>query len=141
MFKRNQRKRFVISEGDLDAHTRRSLASIPHDNPTESAAAIQGGIEDGKFKLLDVNEDGQRVGFAVYALEAHAQGREFLVVACQGKSKTGDLSMAISAKLEDLAREFGCQTIRLHTMRTGLVKKLTENADWFVSEIVMRKEL
>lgn len=140
-FKREQRKRFVLREGYLDAQKRACLHRlIPQDSPTEGMHIVERGIDSGEMKLLDVFEDGRIVGITIYSIEENENGREFLSIASYGESGS-DLSRSIIPKLEDYAREFGCKTIRLHTMRTGLVKKLTDHLGWYVSEIVMRKDL
>lgn len=139
-FKREQRARFVLREGFLDAEKSKELHRlIPHDSPIETMRDVERGIRSGEFKLLDVLENGQRVGFTVYAIVEGNGTKEFLSVASHGKSNT-DLSRAIIPMLEAEARKQGCNSIRLHTMRTGLIQKLI-SIDWYVSEIVMRKEI
>lgn len=140
-FKRDQRAKFVLREGYLNEQTRRQLHRlIPQDNPVETTSVIEDGIRDGSMTLLHVYERGEKVGWTVYSIIKHDAGKEFLSVASHGKSRS-DLSTSIIPHLERLAKDKGCQSIRLHTMRTGLVRKLESKLDWYVSEIVMRKDL
>jgi len=139
-FKRGQRLRLVLQDGYLDDEKAKNLhRNIPSDNPAESAAMIEAGIKSGDFEVMDLIEDGENIGFTVFAIVDHDRGKEFLTIACYAKGKS-DVSANITPILEGIAKARGCSTMRMHTMRTGLVKKLSKD-DWFVSEIIMRKEL
>jgi len=139
--KRKQRKLYVLRDGMLDDTKRGQLHNlIPADSPTETMHFLERGIDRGEFTLADIFEDGERVGFTVYTITENEDGKEFLSIASYAKGK-GNVTIEAMPILEGIAKAKGCKTIRLHTMRTGLVKKLTENLNWYVSEIVMRKEL
>lgn len=140
---RKRRVSFVVSEGILDHLKQAQLRySVPADSPTENFDSIIQGVRTGEFKMLDVFESGEKVGWTVYKICENEDGLEFLSVASHGKSLGGnDLSKAIIPILEGMAKHLGCGSIRLHTLRPGLVKKLSEGMGWFVSEFVMRKEI
>ena len=140
---RKRRVSFVVSEGMLD-HLKESQLrySVPADSPTENFESIIKSVRSGEFQMLDVFEAGLKVGWTVYKICENEDGLEFLSVASYGKSLDGnDLSRAIIPILEGMAKQLGCKSIRLHTLRPGLVKKLSENMGWFVSEFVMRKAI
>ncbi|WP_269526500.1 hypothetical protein [Coraliomargarita parva] len=139
-FKRIQRGKFVLRAGFLDEQKRRDLHRvIPFDNAVESMHALEKQVQSGECTLAGVFEEGQEVGWTIFKVIEEDHGRELLSVASRGNSKS-DLSNEIIPILEDIARQYGCRSIRLHTMRTGLVQKLIK-LDWFVSEVVMRKEI
>jgi hypothetical protein len=126
--------------GFLDAERCKQLhQSIPCDSPVETMDYVEKRVMSGDYTIASVFEDGTPVGWTVYGIENHEQGREMLSVASYGQGK-GNLTRAIIPKLEGVARGEGCKTIRLHTIRPGLVEQLLKQG-WFVSEIVMRKEL
>ena len=139
-FKRSQRLNFVLQEGYLDAEKAKDLKrNIPADSPAEKMEDIEAGIQSGKFELLDIYERREYIGFTVFVIVDFEGGKELLSIATYAKGHS-DVTIGAMPLLEDFAKARGCQTIRLHTMRTGLVRKLSE-ADWFVSEIILRKEL
>lgn len=142
--KRKLRAKFAVSVGILN-HVKEAqlLFKVPADSPTEHMSYIVEKVRSGEFTLLDVFEDGQRVGWTIYSIEENELGKEFLSVASYGKSNSGqDLSANIIPILEGLAKEKACKSIRLHTLRPGLVKKLSSpEIGWFLSEYVMRKEI
>lgn len=138
-FKRHQRARFALRDGFLASEKEKDLIrNLPIDNPSGSTDYILDGLESGEFSKLDVFEDGKKVGLVVYQIEEDKNGKELLIIAAAGTGT--DLSRNIIPLLEVFALSRECTSLRLHTMRTGLVKKLSE-LDWFVSEIVLRKEL
>jgi hypothetical protein len=135
------RAKYVLADGFLD--TEKSLAMhryIPADSPAETMAAVERGVRDGRFQLLDIFEDGQPIGFTVYHICECDAGPEMLSICTYARGR-GDVTIDAMPLLEGVARQKGCKTIRLHTMRPGLVEKLKTHCDWFVSEIVLRKEL
>lgn len=138
-FKRDQRAAYVLRPGFLDAEQRKQLHRlIPHDSPAETMHVVERGLQRGEFEQMDIFQDGRRVGFTVFVENEEDAGKEMLSICtyADGENVTG-LAMPL---LEDVARSRGSKTMRLHTMRTGLVEKLRRSG-WFVSEIVMRKEL
>ena len=139
-FKRIQRGKFVLRAGFLDEQKRKDLnAVIPFDNAVESMRTLEAQIESGDATLAGVFENGKEVGWTVFKVIEEHYGKELLSIASHGHSKA-DLSNEIIPILEDIAKQYNCKSIRLHTMRTGLVQKIIK-LDWFVSELVMRKEI
>lgn len=137
---RARRFRYVIREGFLDEEKRKALhRMIPADSPAETMAAVEAGIGRGEFSLMDILEDGEKIGFTVFCVCQVDSGKEMLSIATYAKGR-GDVTTEAMPLLERIAEDQGCRSIRLHTMRTGLVEKLKNKLGWFVSEIVMRKE-
>lgn len=138
--KRKARARYVLSEGFLDEQKRRSLSDdIPADNPVGCQDYIAEGIRDGRYKLMDIIEDGEAVGWCVYAILPRGELKEMVCVSAFAKGRD-NVAAGITPILEDIAAANGCKCFRIHTMRTGLVEKLLGQG-WFVSEIVLRKEI
>ena len=138
-FKRDQRALYVLRDGFLDEQKRKDLHRlIPADSPVETTRLIESQIRNGEAWLYDVFEDGEPIGFTVYTF-VEGDGKELLSIASYAKGR-GDVTAEVMPLLEGIAKSNNCKSIRLHTMRTGLVQKLIK-ADWFVSEIVMRKEI
>lgn len=140
-FKRGQRASYVLRDGFLDAEKLKALHQrIPADSPAETMAGVQAGLDRGEFELLDILEDGKDIGFTIFAIVDHDGGKEFLSIASYAAGR-GDVTAEVMPLIEGVAKARACKTIRLHTMRTGLVEKLSKNLNWYVSEIVMRKEI
>lgn len=141
-FSRRQRAKYVLRPGFLDAEKRKALhLRIPQDSPVETFAGVESGVKSGEFQLFDVYQDGKRIGFTVSTVTEGDAGRELLSIASYSDGGKGaDVTGGAMPILEKIAQEQGCTGIRLHTMRTGLVEKLIPEG-WYVSEIVMRKNL
>jgi len=115
------------------------MARLPECDPTVSPDWFRAQVEAGGLKVLTAeNEDGEHVGTLLVRTEAGDLGKEFVIVAAAGGYEGVDLTAAILPTLERLAREGGCCTVRVHTMRPGLVRKLGRMG-YATSEIVMRR--
>jgi len=140
-FKRGQRAIYVLEDGFLDSEKTKALHElIPADSPAETMADVEAGVNRGEFELMDIYEDAEKIGFTIFAVIEGDSGQELLSIATYAKGR-GNIAIEGMPLLEGVAKSRGCKTIRLHTMRTGLVKKLTTGLNWYVSEIVMRKEI
>lgn len=114
--------------------------SIPFDNPTAWNDYLARGVKDGSFVLLDITNNGERVGLLVYRVDASA-ARELVIVAAYCNPIPGvDVSTFIVETSEALGKKENCQSVRFHTLRPGLITKTTK-AGFRVAEIVLRKSL
>lgn len=139
-FKREQRANYVLQEGFLDEEKRKSLSNdIPADNPVSCQDFIAEGIRSGKYKLMDIVENGVSVGWCVYGILPLGEQKEFVLVAAYARGRD-NVSEGITPILEGIAAQHNCKSFRVHTMRPGLVKALLKQ-DFFISEIVVRKEI
>lgn len=100
---------------------------------------IAEGCRTGLFQCAEVVHNGKKVGLSIFQIIENEAGKEFLSIASIGTDRT-DLTKSIIPILEEIAANYGCKSIRLHTMRPGLCSKLFP-LGWFASEIVMSKEL
>ncbi len=115
------------------------MARLPECDPTISPDWFRAQIEAGGLKALTAeSDDGEHVGTVLVRTEAGDLGKEFVIVAAAGSYEGLDLTAAILPALERLARDEGCVTVRVHTMRPGLVRKLGRMG-YATSEIVMRR--
>lgn len=126
---------FILRPGQWDADAAAWSRRIPHDWPGDHVENLRRQHSAGEIELVHVYEDGRKAGFLAYARD----GREFVIVSCF--SRTGDDFCAQALpQIEALALAAGCDSIRFHTMRPGLVKK-AQTLGFRVSEIILRKAL
>lgn len=133
--------RYILRPGVLDSQAAEWISKVPFDSPAESADRIKRDLDAGKSVLLNCfAADGRRVGVTVYRIEDHDLGRELVSIASFGSDGGADLTREVLPMVEAVARSKGCVSVRLHTMRAGLIRKLLKD-DYFVSEVVLRKRL
>lgn len=128
----------MLKPGVLTGKQLDEITKIPYDSPTETQAAVIAAIRRGEHKVLKVSQEGKEVGFTVYSVIENERGAEFLSVVSWGQGVS--LTEEVIPLLEDIARQLGCRSMRLHTCRPGLIEKLLKQ-NWFCSEIIMRKAL
>lgn len=93
---------------------------------------LKHAADDGR--MFRVEHDGRLVGF--FALEY--LGAEMLLMAAVGRDPGVDLTDAVLPWLEAEAAAVGFESLRIHTRRAGLGKKLA--ARGYDAEMVLRKE-
>jgi hypothetical protein len=130
----------LLASADLTA-AEVSLAAIPNDDPGGCfAPVVLDQIRAGTATLLQIFEGETAVGFTVYKIETFAGGhREMVSIATRTTSKR-PLRMGLNEHLCELARLNNCQSIRMHTVRHGLVRAAL-SVGWHTAEIVLRKNL
>jgi len=117
------------------------LRRIPNDDPKGTfAPAIIDLIRTGKAKVFEIVRNGAVVGFTVYQIENFGPNYKELISVATHCPHTSNLRYEIEAQLLQHAKNLGCQSIRMHTVRQGLVKEALDN-DWHVAEIVLRKSI
>lgn len=132
----------------MDSH--RQALTICRANWTEEAARVLapsipfGSAEDLREQvaagacLFQVERAGDLVGFYVLRIDQSASGAEGVLVAAAARDET-DLTASLLPHIE---RQFiGCKTIRIHTARPGLARKLATRGGYGAAEIIMRKSL
>lgn len=85
--------------------------------------------------LFQVIAEGAVVGYYVLAVD----GDEGVLLAAAGRVNGVDLTDCLMPIIE--AQFVGCASLRVHTSRPGLVKKLVKNHGYNGVEIVVRKAL
>lgn len=89
-------------------------------------------------KLFRVSEGENEIGFYLLRVDKNPSGAEGVLVAAVGRDKNNDLTEVILPVIE--RQFFGCKSIRIHTQRPGLAKKLSR-AGYGAAEMVLRKPL
>lgn len=122
----------IQPEGWSDEAAQVLAAAVSHVSVGEIAAQVKAGAV--LFRVMDT---GDTVGFYVLRVDHTADGAEGVLVAAGGRADfdiTGEL-------LRHVAGQFtGCQWLRVHTSRPGMVKKLAGQG-FEGLEMVMRKKL
>jgi hypothetical protein len=127
----------LLASADLTA-AEVALRGIPNDDPNgKFVPQVMALIRAGKYQLAEVMVEGARVGFTVYYVEEFGDHREFVSVATSCP-KTNGLRFDLEKILLSFAQYARCKTLRMHTVRHGLVKQALDR-DWHVAEIVLRK--
>jgi hypothetical protein len=114
-----------------------AAAVLSEATPYASADDLQAQEKAGA-KLFRVTCDKKRVGYYLLRVDRLAAGNEGVVVAAAGKLDGVDL---ITLLMPTVEKQFiGCQTMRVHTARPGMARKLAVKG-FAAGEIVLRKKL
>lgn len=107
--------------------------------PYGSVSDLEMQIKHEGAKLFEViAENAGRVGFYVLRIDKNASGFEGVIVAGAGSLRGVDLVELVVPAME---KQFmGCASVRVHTARPGLAKKLA-GMGYGAGEIVLRKKL
>lgn len=128
--------RCVLRPAQWDENAQAWSRLLPADHPEDLTAFLAAEVNSGRSKVSHLVKDGARVGFLVFTVtEAH----ELLVQAAFARDTGGNLLAEFMPRLEQLARECECDTIRFHTMRAGLIVAAQRHG-FRVSEVIMRKD-
>lgn len=129
----------LLSSADLTS-AEVALRQIPNDDPNGCFYKdVLDSVRAGKYQLIEIKVSNERVGFTVYFIETFGEHKEFVSVATWGSAKS-TLRFDLEKMFCALAKNLGCQTLRMHTVRHGLVRDALQ-AGWHVAEIVLRKNL
>jgi len=127
----------LLASADL-SQAEVALQRIPNDLPglTFSQSVID-QVKSGRYKLCEVLDNGEQIGFTVFFIDEQEGFREFVSVATKcfpNKILRYDLENLFI----ELARRHECVSMRLHTLRHGLVNTALQNG-WHCAEIILRK--
>ena len=89
--------------------------------------------------LYRVAEGDKTLGFYMTRFDSDAQGFEGVIYAGAGAADF-DLTEVIVPFAEQQLKAFGCYSVRVHTARPGLVKKLAKMG-YGAAELVLRKKI
>lgn len=132
-------KTLALARMPWDAVCDRWARLIPGDDPLFNLDSLKSRTESGLLTHHAVMQDGKRIGFVLTAIESGSNAKELVIVASYiqpGANASDDLSAC-----EAIARAENCDSIRIHTVRPGLVRKLTQNHGFRLSEVILRKTL
>lgn len=94
--------------------------------------------EDGA-NLYHIVESGKTLGYYMTRLDVDAQGVEGVILAGAGNADF-DLTEVVIPYAESQLAAQGCYSVRVHTARVGLVKKL-HKIGFGAVELVLRKRI
>lgn len=107
-------------------------AAVIHVSVSELAAQVAAGAV-----LFRVSDDVGLIGFYVLRVDHTADGAEGVLVAASGRAGF-DITATLVPHVE---RQFiGCKTMRVHTSRPGMARKLARQG-YAGAEIILRKSL
>lgn len=129
-------KALTIHAARWTAETEHLIAKALTDATVED---IKRQTESGNAKLFSVcDEDAEIVAAFVLRVDAQVNKNVGVVVAAGSEEKDLDMTAAMMPYIETMFT--GCQSLRVHTARPGLVKKLCR-LNWKVAGIELTKEL
>ena len=109
-------------------------------HPVEGLADIERSVDNGRAAVFTLYRGSERIGSAACMIQAFAGGREFVIVAAGASNLGRSLIPEVLPTLEEFAVENGCDFVRVHTRRPGLVRRLTA-AGYDAGETVLRKRV
>ncbi|MGD1934214.1 MAG: hypothetical protein ACFB0Z_06860 [Candidatus Phaeomarinobacter sp.] len=117
----------------------------PGDDPIMAVEWYEREVREGRVNLIRYSDQNDRpVAHAGWWIDRNAAapdgGDEFVIAGAVSALPKVDMVAALLPGLEAMAREHGCVSIRFHTQREGLSRKV-EGMGWERSEIVMRRAL
>lgn len=107
-----------------------------HETP-ETVEWFKREVERGRSVLYQVEQGGELLAAIVVRIDAEPEGLEAVIASAAG-SAGFDLTANILPAIE--ARFSGVNSIRIHTSRAGLCRKLTRQG-YEQAEIVLRKRV
>lgn len=128
--------------GHTDTLAAKTQALIPFDEPGTHAGWLKENIEAGRLNSTIIKVDGEEVGLLTWAVVEETDGsrKELLISTAIADSKKLPFLPIIKTVALKLAKEAGCDYIRFHTVRKGMVKQAIA-LGFYASEIVMRYQV
>lgn len=115
------------------------LAPVCADDPA-GIADVKRQVKTGCASLFKVETPDRLVGFYVVRIDQLSAGDELVIIAAAGRLPGVDLIAVMLPTFEAQAVMSDCKSVRIHTNRRGMVKKIARRGYGF-SEWVFRKEL
>lgn len=103
-----------------------------------SVLDIKRQVVDDKAALFKISQNDETLGFYVLRVDKLEAGFEGVVIAMACKNSEFDMIQTLEPVIR--GQFINCNSIRLHTARGGLVKKLTK-LGYMPQEFVMKKFL
>lgn len=128
--------------GKTDTLAARSQELIPFDAPGAHEGWLKSAIERGGLSSTVIQVDGEEVGLMTWAVieSPDSSLKELLISTAHAESKKLPFLPIMLTVARKLAANNGCDYIRFHTVRKGLVKQAI-SLGFYVSEIVMRHKV
>lgn len=107
--------------------------SVPYASIEDLRAQVEAGAV-----LFEVKRGADLVGFYILRVDQAPSGAEGVLVAAAARDEM-DLTAFLLPHIE--TQFIGCRSVRIHTARPGLAKKLATRGGYGAAEIIMRKVL
>lgn len=133
-------KTLVFSVGAIDELLTESLKAIPFDSPQCWGDWIRNGIKTGALSSVVLSLDDKAIGSLTYAISGEPPRKELLISHAYINDTTFGYLPLLTTFAQRVGREAGCNSIRFHTVRKGLIIGALKQG-FHVSEIVLRKKL
>ena len=100
-------------------------------------AEIERDLLDGTLKTRLIGNT-ENIALCLYSID----GKELFIAALKSVKTNHEIPLAETtlAELETIAKEHGCEYLRFHTFRPGLVAKALENG-FIAPEFILRKRI
>lgn len=133
----SEEQKVIISLGEWNEETAQLVAlAVQH----ASLADIERQVTGGRAKLFIVSsEAGAMLGAFVLRVDELARGSEGVIVAAAGSGRDIDLTASVLPVVEKMF--INCVSVRLHTARTGLARKLMRHYGYVTREVVLVKDI
>jgi hypothetical protein len=133
----DQLGRYVLRPSQWDAQAEAWSRFLPSDCPGDSVAWFRSQVTSGAAKCCKLLRDGEPIGFVVFRVEPD---NELLLMGAFGRDGENLLTDVLAHYFESIARAAECTSMRLHTMRPGLIAAAQKHG-FRVSEVICRKHL
>lgn len=122
---------------------RAALGHIPTDAAQGDYETLWNEFQGGRVGAFYVRDEaGNIAAISFYSVEKFSDGsKNFASLSTVAFHQTQGLSETSLPQMEALARELGCDSMSLRTVRYGLARKLVYDHGWGVTEIICRKKL
>ncbi len=124
---------------------RNALGDIPGEPSCGTQDEFWKRAQAGEVGLWVCRDEAEQIALVTfYVVEKFGDG-SLNFVSCGTVTVGGAGERNITAsdmpQMEALARRLGCHSMSLRTIRPGLVKRITEQHGWYLSEVILRKIL
>jgi hypothetical protein len=96
-------------------------------------------VTTGTAQLFTVQEGEIVIAAYVLRIDTLATGPQGVIVAAAGRGKGVNLTESILPVIEGQFK--GCASVRLHTARPGLARRVIQDHGYRITELVLEKEL
>ncbi len=134
----------TLTRVEWSDEVREHLTEVQKYAPHTSPDWYRDGIEGNRLIAMGAFHAGDMVGVVIYGFEPGDHGREMVIFAARGLVRLGghgiDWIAAVWPTLQGIAEGMGCESVRFHTMRQGLIAKMRQHG-FGLAEYVLRKDL
>ena len=131
-------KNIILRELDSLGESASLLAHIPNDDPYPFVDFVLSKIKQKEYKALEIFDGENRIGITIYTIDHFGDYKELSSICTYVNSGKEIHRYTLDNLLVDLAKSLGCKSLRMSTVRSGLVKTAL-NTGWKIAEVTLRK--